>query len=163
MASPTTTPRRRFASTTSLAIYATIVATAVVAGTNDIEPGWTAWQLLITLVAALVVLYFAEVYSDVLGDPSPDPLRRRVHRAAISRWPVTEPLVPMGLPLLLGGLGVISDELAVLASLLVAVASLGIGGTVAARLRGRAWPRAVASGVVGALVGMAIVSLKAWH
>lgn len=157
------TARRRFTSSTSLAVYATIVATAVIAGTDDLEPGWSSWQLLITLVGTLVVLLFAEVYSDVLGDPSPDGLRTRVRRAAGHRWPVMDPAVPMGIPLLLGGLGVISDEAAVWTTLIVAVAFLGFGGGATARLRGRPWHRAIVAGVVSALVGVVIIILKAWH
>lgn len=160
---PTTTPRRRFTSNTSLAVYATIVATAVLAGTDDLEPGWTSWQLLITLVGTLVVLLFAEVYSDVLGDPSSDRLRVRVRRATGYRWPVMEPAVPLGIPLLLGGLGVLSDEAAVWATLVVAVGFLAVGGAATARLRGRPWHRVALAGVVSALVGVVIIILKAWH
>ena len=157
------TARSRFTSNTSLAVYATIVATAVIAGADDLEPGWTSWQLLITLVGTLVVLLFAEVYSDVLGDPSADRLRVRVRRATRHRWPVMEPAVPMGIPLLLGGLGIISDEAAVWVALIVAVAFLGVGGAATTRLRGRPWHRVVVSGVVSALVGVIIIILKAWH
>jgi hypothetical protein len=157
------TARRRFTSNTSLAVYATIVATAVIAGADDLEPGWSSWQLLITLVGTLVVLLFAEVYSDVLGDPSADPLRMRLRRATAYRWPVMEPAVPMGLPLLLGGLGVISDAAAVWATLIVAVGFLGVGGAATTRLRGRPWHRVILSGLVSALVGVIIIILKAWH
>ncbi len=154
---PTTTPRRRFTSNTSLAVYATIVATAVIAGTDDLEPGWSSWQLLIALVSTLVVLMFAEVYSDVLGDPSPDTLRERLRRSVSYRWPVLDPLVPRGIPLLLGGLGIIDDDAAVWATLGVAVAFLAFGGTTTARLRGRPWHRALLAGMVSALVGVVII------
>lgn len=159
---PTTTPRRRFTSNTSLAVYATIVATAVIAGTDDIVPEWTSWQLLATLVSTLVVLLLAEVYSDVLGDPSPDALRVRLRRATEHRWPVLEPAVPLGIPLLLGGLGVISDEAAVSSALIVAVAFLGLGGAATARLRGRPWHRVAIAGVASAAIGMIVIILKAW-
>jgi len=157
------TARRRFTSNTSLAVYATIVATAVIAGTDDLEPGWSSWQLLITLVGTLAVLLFAEVYSDVLGDPSADRLRVRLRRAATHRWPVMEPAVPMGIPLLLGGLGIISEDAAVWATLIVGVGFLGVGGGAATRLRGRPWYRVIVSGLVSALVGVIIIILKAWH
>lgn len=160
---PTTTPRRRFTANTSLAVYATIVATAVIAGTDDLQPGWSSWQLLATLVGTLVVLLFAEVYSDVLGDPSPDPLRQRMRRAITHRWPVMEPAVPLGIPLVLGGIGVMDDEAAAWTTLIVAVAFLGFGGAATARLRGRPWHRVAVAGVVSALVGVVIIILKAWH
>lgn len=163
MVEPTTTPRRRFTANTSLAVYATIVATAVIAGTDDLEPGWSSWQLLLTLVGTLLVLFFAEVYSDVLGDPSPDSLRARMRRAAGNRWPVMDPALPMGIPLLLGGLGIITDEAAVWATLAVAVGFLAVGGAATARLRGRPWHRVAVAGVVSALVGVVIIILKAWH
>lgn len=157
------TARRRFTSNTSLAVYATIVATAVLAGADDLQPGWTSWQLLLTLVGTLVVLLFAEVYSDVLGDPSPDGLRKRLRRAISHRWPVMEPAVPLGIPLLLGGIGLIDDTTAAWTTLIVAVAFLGFGGAATARLRGRPWHRVAVAGVASALVGVVIIILKAWH
>lgn len=163
MPGSTTTPRQRFTANTSLAVYATIVATAVIAGTDDLQPEWGSWQLLVTLVATLLILLFAEVYADVLGDPSPDPLRLRLRHAARQRWPIMEPLVPLGIPLAMGGLGALSDDAAAWATLGVAVGMLGLGGAAAARLRGRPWHRVLVAGVVSALVGLIIISIKAWH
>ena len=111
----------------------------------------------------LLVLFVAEVYSDVLGDPSPDTLRRRLARAINRRWAVLEPLIPLGIPLLIGGAGLISVDAAVWAALGVAVAFLAIWGGITARQRGRSWPRVAGAALVSALIGVIIIVLKAWH
>ncbi|MBM3664507.1 MAG: hypothetical protein FJW92_01760 [Actinobacteria bacterium] len=53
---PTAAPRCRFTSTTSLAIYAPIVAAAVIAGTHHLEARWGSSLLLLALVGMLIIL-----------------------------------------------------------------------------------------------------------
>lgn len=156
-------PRQGFLAHTSRAVYGTIVATAVLAGTDATLDEWGPWHFLATLLITVVVLWFAEIYSDVLGDRSTDPLPTRIGRAADEHWAVLESAVPLGIPLLLGGLGVLDDTTAIWATLATAVVALGIWGGISAWQRGNGWPRTIGAGVMSALVGVIIIILKAWH
>lgn len=155
--------RHRFLAHTSRAVYGTIVATAIVAGTDAAIEEWSSGDFLVTLVVTLVVLWVAEIYADVLGDMSDDPLRIRLRRAADENWPVLEPIVPLGIPLLLGVAGVISEAASVLLMMLVAVVALGVWGGIAARQRGGTALRTSGAVVVSALIGVVIIILKTFH
>lgn len=144
-------------------MYGTIVATAVIAAEASALGDWGPWEFLITLIVTVVVLWFAEIYSDVLGDASPDPLRVRIRRAADEHWAVLECAVPLGIPLFLGGLGVLDEERAVWSTLIVAVVALGVWGGLSARQRGGSHMRVVMGAGVSALIGVIIIVLKSWH
>jgi hypothetical protein len=156
-------PRRGFLAHTSRAVYGTIVATAVLASTAATLETWGAWHFLITLIATVLVLWFAEIYSDVLGDPSPDPLRARILRAADEHWAVLESAIPLGIPLLLGGLGVMGEESAVWITLIVAVVALAIWGGLSVRQRGGSPLRIAGASLASALIGVLIIILKSLH
>lgn len=155
-------PRRRFLAHTSRAVYGTIVATAVLASTAATLDTWGAWHFLATLIATVVVLWFAEIYSDVLGDPGSDSLRTRVRRAADEHWAVLESAIPLGIPLLLGGLGVLDEETALWTTLVVAVVALGVWGGLSVRQRGGSGLRMTGAAVASALIGVLIIILKSW-
>ncbi|GEM_PF-585407 len=155
--------RHRFLAHTSRAVYGTIVATAIVAGTDAAIEEWSSGDFLVTLAVTLVVLWIAEVYADVLGDMRDDPLRVRFRRAADENWPVLEPIVPLGIPLVLGVLGIIGEAASVLLMMLVAVVALGVWGGIAARQRGGTALRTAAAVVMSALIGVVIIILKTFH
>lgn len=159
------TPRqyRGFLAHTSRAVYGTIVATAVLAAEAAALTDWGPWRFLSTLAVTVLVLWFAEVYSDVLGDTTTDPFRVRLARAGDEHWAVLEAAVPLSIPLILGGIGVLSDENAVFATLLVAVGALGMWGGIASRQRGSRWPQVAVATVASALIGVVIIVLKSWH
>ena len=162
MTSGTPPPARGFLGDTSRAVYGTIVATAVLAAEAAALSHWGPWQFLSTLVATVLVLWFAEVYSDVLGDTTTDPFRMRLARAGNEHWAVLESAVPLAIPLILGGIGVLSEDKAVVATLLVAVGALAIWGGFASRQRGSSWPQVVVAAVASALIGVIIILLKSW-
>ena len=162
MTSGTPPPARGFLGDTSRAVYGTIVATAVLAAEAAALSHWGPWQFLSTLVATVLVLWFAEVYSDVLGDTTTDPFRMRLARAGTEHWAVLESAVPLAIPLILGGIGVLSEDNAVFATLLVAVGALAIWGGFASRQRGSSWPQVVVAAVASALIGVIIILLKSW-
>jgi hypothetical protein len=162
-ASARSTRPRGFLAHTSRAVYGTIVATAVLAGTNAIVEQWGAWHLLGTLSVTLVVLWFAEVYSGVLGDASPDSLGTRIARAADDHWGVLESGVPLGIPLLLGGLGVFAVTTALWITFIVAVVALAVWGGIAAWQRSGSWARTIGAGVLSSFIGAIIIILKAGH
>lgn len=153
---------RGFLGHTSRAVYGTIVATAVLAAEAAALSHWGPWQFLSTLVATVLVLWFAEVYSDVLGDTTNDSFRVRLARAGNEHWAVLEAAVPLAIPLILGGIGVLSEETAVFATLLVAVGALAMWGGIASRQRGSGWPQVVVAVVASALIGVIIILLKSW-
>ncbi len=155
-------PARGFLGDTSRAVYGTIVATAVLAAEAAALSHWGPWQFLSTLVATVLVLWFAEVYSDVLGDTTTDPFRMRLARAGNEHWAVLESAVPLAIPLILGGIGVLSEDNAVFATLLVAVGALAIWGGFASRQRGSSWTQVVVAAVASALIGVIIILLKSW-
>lgn len=155
--------KARFLAHSSRAVYGTIVATAALAATDVAFDEWDSWQFLGTLVVTLVVLWFAEVYSHAIGDQDDHGLGERIREAANEHWAVLEPVVPLGIPLVLGGLGLVSAGLALTLSLFVGVVALGVWGGLATIDRGSTVPRAVGAGVVSACIGIIIIVLKTWH
>ena len=155
--------RHRFLAHTSRAVYGTIVATAVIAGTNVAIADWDSGEFLATLIVTLVVLWFAEIYSEVLGDMGSGSLWRRIRRAAAEHGPVLEPVVPLGIPLLLGTVGVIDEATAVLLTLVVAVLALATWGGIAARQRGASGLMTTGAAITSALLGVIIIILKTFH
>ena len=139
------------------------MASAVLAGTDVAIEQWSSGDFLVTLIVTLVVLWIAEVYSDVLGDMRDDPVRVRFRRAAGENWPLLEPIIPLGIPLLLGFLGIISEATSVLLTLLVAIVALGTWGGIAAHQRGGSRWHVAAAVAVSALLGLIIIILKTFH
>jgi len=152
-----------FLSHSSRAVYGTIVATAALAATDVAFEEWDSWQFLGSLVVTLVVLWFAEVYSHAIGDKDDQTLAERIREAANEHWAVLEPIVPLGIPLMLGGLGLWSAGFALTLTLFVGVVALGVWGGLAAIDRGGAVPRAIGAGVISACIGVLIIVLKTWH
>ncbi len=152
-----------FLSHSAHAVYGTIVATAVLAGTDAAIEDWDSGEFLATVITTLVVLWLAQIYAYALGDISGGRLRERIGDAASEHWPVLEPIIPLGLPLMLGTLGVLTEATAVLATLSVAVVALAVWGGLAARQRGGSLHWAIGAGVLSALVGVVIIVLKTWH
>jgi hypothetical protein len=161
---PPSPPRPRgFLAHTSRAVYGTIVATAVIAAEASTLDSWGPWEFLATLLVTVVVLWFAEIYSDVLGDSADGTLRVRIRRAADEHTAVLEAAVPLGIPLLLGGLGVLDETAAVYTCLCVAVVALGIWGGLAARNRGGGSMQVTSAALFSALIGVVIIILKSLH
>ncbi len=164
MNDPRSTPRPRgFLAHTSRAVYGTIVATAVIAAEASALTDWGPWEFLGTLAVTVVVLWFAEIYSDVLGDTIDAPLSTRIRLAANEHTAVLEAAVPLGIPLFLGGIGLIDETVAVYACLGVAVVALGVWGGLSARNRGGGTPQIISASVFSALIGVVIIILKSLH
>jgi hypothetical protein len=163
--SDTTRPphQRGFLGHTSRAVYGTIVATAVIAAEASTLESWGPWEFLATLLVTVVVLWFAEIYSDVLGDTADTPLSARIRHAAEEHTAVLEAAVPLGIPLLLGGLGVLDETTAVYTCLSVAVLALGAWGGLSARNRGGGTLQVTSAALFSALIGVVIIILKSLH
>ncbi len=145
----------------ALAMYGAIAAGLALAIGADAALGVVA--LLVAVLAEMVVFFLAHAYVDVIGEKYDHPERSLVERIAHG--------VQHGLMLLLGGLPVlvvfgverlagVDDDASATGALVGLVLLLGGFGYVAAR-RGRSSPfRAVAEGLVVALIGIAILLLK---
>lgn len=151
---------RVFAPDTAGAIYGTIIAMAVIAGTAA-DPGhWTALAL---AVATLFVFWLAHVYAQTLSHHLKGARRlewQAVKAAMVEERPLLEGPVPLLVVLALGELGVLAERSSVRLALWIGVAELVTWGVLYARRQQWSWPAAVTAGVVNGLLGLAIVVLE---
>ena len=145
---------------TAGAIYGTIVAMAVIAGTAR-EPGHG--RVLAITVATLAVFWLAHVYAHALSHH----LRgvRRLDWAVVwSAMAEERPLLEGPIPLLvllgLGWVRLVDERLAITLALWLGVAQLLAWGVAYARRQRWGWPTAVTAGVVNGTFGLAIVALE---
>lgn len=155
-------PQRRPSDYTG-AIYGSLLAASVVAGTG---PGQTPPQpaeLIVVLLATGIVFWLAHVYAQLVGDrlAGPSLSRSEVRLAAAREWPIVQAAVP---PALAAGIGAalgLSDAGAAWLALLVAVAGQ-LGWAMYATAKAGATRRVmIASGAVNLVLGLIIVLLKA--
>jgi len=145
---------------TAGAIYGTIAAMAVIAGSaHDPAHG----RVLALTVATLAVFWLAHVYAHALAHH----LRgaRRLDWPAISAAMIEErALLEGALPLLvllaLGRVGLLDNRLAVTLALWAGVVQLVAWGIAYARRQRWTWPMAATAGVVNGTFGLVIVSLE---
>jgi hypothetical protein len=145
------------------AIYGSLLAASVVAGTSPGRVAPSPWQLALLLLATGVVFWLAHVYAELFGG-------RRSHRAtewptirhaAAQEWPIVEAVVPPAVVALAGMLLGMSDSTTAWLALSVAVAGQ-VGWAVAGALAAGAGRRAiVVSAVVNLALGLVLVVLKA--
>jgi hypothetical protein len=145
------------------AIYGSLLAASVVAGTGPGQEPPQPGELIVLLLATGVVFWLSHVYAHLVGEHSAGALpSSRDFRAAARRdWPIVQAAVPpaaaAGIAALLG----MSNSGAAWLALMVAVgAQLGWALYVAVRA-GATGPRLVATGVINLFLGLAIVALKA--
>jgi hypothetical protein len=149
-----------FAPDTAGAIYGTIAAMAVIAGTASSSSH--AKPLALT-AATLLVFWLAHVYAQALSHH----LRgaRRLHwpvvrEAMVEERPLLEGPLPLLVVLALGALEVIDHRLSVRLALWLGVAQLLTWGILYARRQRWRWVTAVTAGVVNAVFGLLIVLLE---
>jgi hypothetical protein len=145
------------------AIYGSLLAASVVAGTSPGRVAPSPWQLAVLLMATGVVFWLAHVYAELFGG-------RRAHQAtawptvrqvAAQEWPIVEAVVPPTLVALAGMLLGISDSTTAWLALSVAVAGQ-VGWAIAGALAAGAGRRAIVlSAVVNLALGLVLVVLKA--
>jgi hypothetical protein len=138
---------------TAGAIYGTIVATAVIAGTARHRPPG---RVLALTLATLVVFWLAHVYAAALSPYLRGATRLRwatVTGALAEEQPMLAAPAPSLLLLLLGALGVLGDQLAENLALWAGVAQLVGWGATYARLQGWRWHVALVAGAVNGMLG----------
>ena len=145
------------------AIYGSLLAASVVAGTGPGQEPAHPGELIALLLATGVVFWLAHVYAHLVGERSTAALlsRREFRTAARRDWPIVQAAVPPAAAAGIGALLGMSDAGAAWLALAVAVgAQLGWALYVAARA-GATRGRMVAAGVVNLVLGLVIVLLKA--
>lgn len=155
-----TSRRRAFTQDTPAAIYGTIAAMAVIAGTAGSDSH--AKPLALT-VATLFVFWLAHVYAHALSHHLRGARRLQwsvVRQAMAEERPLLEGPLPLLVLLAMGRFGVLDERLAIRLALWLGVAQLFAWGVLYARRQ--RWSRlpAVTAGVVNALFGLLIVILE---
>ena len=145
---------------TAGAIYGTIAAMAVIAGSAASSSHDKTLSL---TVATLLVFWLAHVYAQALSHHLRGTRRLdwAIVRAAMAEeWPLLEGPLPLLLALALGSLGVLEERTAIRLALWLGVADLVTWGIVYARRRKWGWPTALTAGAVNGLFGLLIVLLE---
>jgi hypothetical protein len=162
MSEATTRPSRwrAFAPDTAGAIYGTIAAMAVIAG-SAADPGHG--KALWLTVATLFVFWLAHVYAQTLSHHLRGAKRLEwpaVKAAMAEERPLLEGPIPILVVLALGELHVLEGRTAIRVALWVGVVELVTWGILYARGQRWSWLPALTAGAVNGLFGLAIVVLE---
>ena len=142
------------------AIYGTIAAMAVIAGTAKSSEHGEALGL---TIATLLVFWLAHVYAHALAHHLRGARRLdwSVVRAAMAEeWSLLQGPVPLLVLLTLGELGVVRERQAVRLALWLGVVELVTWGVLYARRQRWSWVTALTAGAVNGLFGLVIVVLE---
>ena len=142
------------------AIYGTIAAMAVIAGTaKSSEPG----EALGLTIATLLVFWLAHVYAHALAHHLRGARRldwSAVRAAMAEEWSLLQGPVPLLVLLTLGELGVLREPQAVRLALWLGVVELVTWGVLYARRQRWSWVTALTAGAVNGMFGLVIVVLE---
>jgi hypothetical protein len=155
-------PERRPSDYTG-AIYGSLLAASVVAGTSPGQTPPQPLELSLLLLATGIVFWLAHVYAQLGGDRLAGTFLslNEVRVAGAREWPIVQAAVPPALAAFIGALLGLSDSGAAWLALLVAVAGQ-LGWALYAAARAGATRRVmIASGAVNLVLGLLIVLLKA--
>jgi hypothetical protein len=142
------------------AIYGTIAAMAVIAGTAA-DPGHG--KALGLTIATLLVFWVAHVYAHALAHHLQGARRldwSAVRAAMVEEWSLLQGPVPLLLLLALGELGVLTERQAVRLALWLGVVELVAWAALYARRQRWPWLTALTAGAVNGLFGVVIVVLE---
>ncbi|MGW1339530.1 hypothetical protein ACWCOV_00645 [Kribbella sp. NPDC002412] len=145
------------------AIYGSLLAASVVAGTGPGQQPPHPEELVTLLLATGVVFWLAHVYAHLVGEGSTRALvsAREFRVAARREWPIVQAAVPPAAAAAIGALVGLSDAGAAWLALAVAVGSQLAWALYVAARAGATVGRLVAAGVVNLVLGLLIVLLKA--
>jgi hypothetical protein len=142
------------------AIYGTIAAMAVIAGTAKTTEHGEALGL---TIATLLVFWLAHVYAHALAHHLRGAKRldwSAVTAAMAEEWALLQGPIPLLVLLALGELGVLEERLAVRLALWLGVVELVTWGILYARRQRWSWLTALTAGAVNGLFGLIIVILE---
>ena len=142
------------------AIYGTIAAMAVIAGTaKNPEHG----KALTLTIATLFVFWLAHVYAHALAHHLRGAKRldwSAVRVAMAEEWSLLQGPVPLLVLLVLGELGVLEERQAVRLALWLGVVELVTWATLYARRQSWPWVTALTAGAINGVFGLIIVILE---
>ena len=144
------------------AIYGSLLAAAVVAGTSPSRGAPTPWKLAVLLLATGVVFWLAHVYAHLFGGSHPHHRLRWpiVNRALSREWPIAEASGPPAAAALAGGIVGLADSTTAWLALAVAVAGQVGWAITAAVATGSSRLVIALSAAVNLILGLVIVVLK---
>lgn len=145
------------------AIYGSLLAASVVAGTGPGKQPPRPIQLIILLLATGFVFWMAHVYAQILGDRAVgrNLSRNEIRSAAAREWPIVQAAVPPAAAAGLGWLIGLSDAGAAWLALIVAVAAQVGWAVYVAVKAGVSRGGLIVSVIVYLTLGVLIVVLKA--
>ncbi|MFG3441339.1 hypothetical protein ACGF0J_29190 [Nonomuraea sp. NPDC047897] len=141
------------------AVYGSLLAASVVAGSAADGTPTPAGDLVVVLISTGVVFWMAHLYVRMVGQGAPLTWRR-LRAAGRREWPLAQAAIPPAIAAALASALGLSDAVATWAALTVAVAAQ-VGWAVTAAVRTRSGRGVVVlSGVANLVLGLAIVVLK---
>ncbi|WP_119727738.1 hypothetical protein [Thermomonospora amylolytica] len=144
------------------AVYGSLLAASVIAGTSPGRDPVPASALAILLLASGLVFWLAHVHARLAGDRARGAVWSRAEAVSVgaAEWPLVQAAVPPAAMAGAGWLLGLSDATTAWLALLVALAGQ-VGWSMAAARRMGARPRLVMlSGLINLLLGLVIVALK---
>ncbi|MFI7439338.1 hypothetical protein [Nonomuraea indica] len=141
------------------AVYGSLLAASVVAGSAADGTPMAAGDLVVVLISTGVVFWLAHLYVQVIGQRA-TLTWRRLRDAGRREWPLAQAAVPPAIAAAMASALGLSDTVATWAAMTVAVTAQ-VGWAVAAAVRTR-YDRGVVvlSGLANLVLGLAIVVLK---
>ena len=152
-------PRRDY----SGAIYGSVLAASVVAGTSPGEDFATPAELATLLVATGLVFWLAHVYAQLFGGAAQGPDRlawRNIRHVGVEEWPIAAAAAPPALAAFAGVLFGLSDVGTSWLCLAVSLAGLTAWAVAAAAAAGIGGHLIFLSGLISLSFGAVIIVLK---
>lgn len=154
--------RRRRQGKPAGAIYGQVVATSTLA-VLDHDASLGPVAVLLSVLAAMLVLWIAHVYSEVVAERvhlARELSWEEVATAMAEDWPLVQAAVPAVLAMALAALGVWSRDTGVVVGLALGVLSLFGWGVVIGRRSRATWPRTLAVAALSSVLGVVIIALE---
>ena len=152
------TPRRDY----SGAVYGSLLAASVVAGTSTTQEAPAPWKLAILLLATGIIFWLTHFYAHLVGGSHPHHrlTRQSIHHVAVREWPIAQASGPPAGAAVAGMLLGLTDATSAWLALAAAVAGQ-VGWAIAGTVATGAGRGVVAlSAAVNLCLGLLIVVLK---
>jgi hypothetical protein len=143
------------------AIYGTILSMAVIS-TASKDPALGPLEIAGWAAATALVFWIAHVYATFVtaGFARPSEAKEVLKQAMKREWPLVQGSLIPAAAMLLAPLGLVSTESATYVAVWVGVLVLFVSGLAIGSREDLTWRRRLTIGVINALIGMLIVSLK---
>lgn len=144
------------------AIYGQIVVTSTLAVLGH-DSSLSAFSILLSLLATMLVLWVAHVYSELLAERVR--IGRKLHgheitAAAAHDWPLVQAVAPAAVTLALAWIGLWSTDTGVTLGVALGVLSLFVWGLVIGRRSAFTWGRTLVVALFSSALGLAIIALE---